>query len=108
MLSLSDILSRSDANSEVSQEGPRSEREDSDYEEDLEVDFESPVLDEGRDNDPNTFYGSLNLRLHRRSDSARETGSTNGTCGSPSSSSSSQNDRIPYQVHALTLLYNTN
>lgn len=97
VLSLNDILYRSDANSDASQDGPRSEREDSD-EEELGVDFEAP-LPGNEDHDVQSVpRGSLNVRIHRSGDSSRETGSTNGTCGSPSSSSSSQNDRTPYQV----------
>ncbi|XP_031392600.1 WD and tetratricopeptide repeats protein 1 isoform X2 [Punica granatum] len=102
VLSLNDILHRSDANSDASQDGPRSEREDSDFEEELEVDFDSPFPgDEGHDADASVLHGSLNLKIHRRGDLSRETGSTNGTCGSPSSSSSSQNDRMPYQPEAV-------
>ncbi|XVF36615.1 hypothetical protein REPUB_Repub19eG0072400 [Reevesia pubescens] len=99
VLSLSDILYRSEANSDASQDGPRSEREDSDYDEELELDFETSISgDEGRDVESNILHGSLNLRIHRRGDSTRETGA-NGSCGSPSSSS--QNDRAAYQPEAV-------
>ncbi|WRX29900.1 WD40 repeat - like 10 [Theobroma cacao] len=99
VLSLSDILYRSEANSDASQDGPRSDREDSDYDEELELDFETSISgDEGRDVDSNILHGSLNLRIHRRGDSTRETGA-NGSCGSPSSSS--QNDRAAYQPEAV-------
>ncbi|KAJ9146499.1 hypothetical protein P3X46_028758 [Hevea brasiliensis] len=98
-LSLSDILYRSEANSDASQDGPTSEREDSDYDEELELDFETSISgDEGRDVEPNTLHGSLNLRIHRRGDSTRETSYANGSCGSPSSS---QNDRMPYQPETV-------
>lgn len=98
VLSLGDILFRSEANSDASQDGPRSEREESDYDEEMEVDFETSISgDEGRDVESNVLHGSLNLRIHRRGDSSRETASTNDSCGSPSSSS--QNDKITYQVH---------
>lgn len=97
VLSLNDILYRSEANSDGSQDGPRSSREDSDYDEELEVDFETSVSgDEGRDSEDNILHGSLNLRIHRRGDSARETMGANGSCGSPSSSS--QSDKLSYQV----------
>ncbi|KAL5777330.1 hypothetical protein ACOSP7_010256 [Xanthoceras sorbifolium] len=100
VLSLSDILYRSEANSDASQDGPRSEREDSDYGEELEVDFETSISgDEGRDVEDNILHGSLNLRIHRRGDSSRETSGANGSCGSPSSSS--QSDRLPYQPEAV-------
>ncbi|PPD94942.1 hypothetical protein GOBAR_DD08045 [Gossypium barbadense] len=95
VLSLSDILYRSEANSDALQDGPRSEREDSVLDEELELDFETLISgDEGRDVESNIFHGSLNLRIHRRGDSTRET----GACGSPSSSS--QNG-VAYQVHIL-------
>ncbi|KAE9457359.1 hypothetical protein C3L33_10732, partial [Rhododendron williamsianum] len=98
-LSLSDILYRSEANSDASQDGPRSDREDSDYEEELELDFEtSGSGDEGRDVEANVLHGSLNLRIHRRGDSATETGRANGSCKSPSSSS--QNDKTTYLPEA--------
>ncbi|MBA0720804.1 hypothetical protein Golax_008406 [Gossypium laxum] len=95
VLSLSDILYRSEANSDALQDGPRSEREDSDFDEELELDFETSISgDEGRDVESNIFHGSLNLRIHRRGDSTRET----GACGSPSSSSL---NGVAYQVHIL-------
>ncbi|CAK7347224.1 unnamed protein product [Dovyalis caffra] len=98
-LSLSDILYRSEANSDASHDGPGSDREDSDYDEELELDFETSVSgDEGRDVEPNILHGSLNLRIHRRGDSTRDSSCTNGSCGSPSSS---QNDRMPYQPEAV-------
>ncbi|KAH7849365.1 hypothetical protein Vadar_016831 [Vaccinium darrowii] len=98
-LSLSDILYRSEANSDASQDGPRSEREDSDYEEELELDFEtSGSGDEGRDVEANVLHGSLNLRIHRRGDSATETGRANGSCKSPTSLS--QNDKTTYLPEA--------
>ncbi|CAL5332701.1 unnamed protein product [Camellia sinensis] len=100
VLSLSDILYRSEANSDASQDGPRSEREDSDYDEELELDFETSISgDEGRDVEPNVLHGSLNLRIHRRGDTAMETGRANGSCGSPMSSS--QNDRTTYQSEGV-------
>ncbi|XP_039003363.1 WD and tetratricopeptide repeats protein 1-like [Hibiscus syriacus] len=98
-LSLSDILYRSEANSDASQDGPRSDREDSDYDEELELDFETSVSSEGRDVESNMLHGSLNLRIHRRGDSTRETG-PNGSSGSPSLSS--QNGRGAYQPEAVT------
>uniref|UniRef100_A0A6N2MGI0 Uncharacterized protein n=1 Tax=Salix viminalis TaxID=40686 RepID=A0A6N2MGI0_SALVM len=53
---------------------------------------------EGRDVEPNILPGSLNLRIHRRGDSARDSSCTNGSCGSPSSS---QNDRMLYQASMI-------
>ncbi|KAF5955347.1 hypothetical protein HYC85_008203 [Camellia sinensis] len=76
------------------------EREDSDYDEELELDFETSISgDEGRDVEPNVLHGSLNLRIHRRGDTAMETGRANGSCGSPMSSS--QNDRTTYQSEGV-------
>ncbi|KAK8696599.1 hypothetical protein V6N13_001732 [Hibiscus sabdariffa] len=98
-LSLSDILYRSEADSVASQDGPRSDREDSDYDEELELDFETSISgDEGRDVESN-MLNSLNLRIHRRVDSARETG-PNGSSGSQFLSS--QNGRAAYQPEAVT------
>ncbi|KAK4802642.1 hypothetical protein SAY86_000845 [Trapa natans] len=99
LLSLNDFFYRSDVNSDASQDAPISERDNSDYEEELEVDFEAPLRgDESHEADANVLHGSFNLKIHQRGDSSRETGSTNGTCGSPSSS---QNDRVPYQPEAV-------
>ncbi|KAJ7958942.1 WD and tetratricopeptide repeats protein 1 [Quillaja saponaria] len=99
ILSLSDILLRPEGNSETSQDGPRSDRDGSDYDEELELDFETSLSgDEERDVESNIVHGSLNLRIHRRGDSFRENG---GASGSPSSSSSSQNEKVPYQPEAV-------
>ncbi|KAF7829989.1 WD and tetratricopeptide repeats protein 1 [Senna tora] len=98
IFSLSDILYRSEANSDASQDGPRSERDDSDYDEELDLDFETSILgDEERDAESNIVHGSLNLRIHRRGDS-RENAGVNGSCESPSSSS--QIDIASYQPEA--------
>lgn len=97
VLSLSDILYRSEANSDASQDGARSEREESDYDEELELDFETSLSgDEGCDVESNFLHGSLNLRIHRREESATETSRTSGSCGS--STTSSLKDRSTYQV----------
>ncbi|XP_060199008.1 protein ALTERED SEED GERMINATION 2 isoform X1 [Lycium barbarum] len=98
VLSLSDILYRSDTNSDASPDGPRSERDDSDDDDELELAFETSISgDEGRDVDPNVLHGSLNLRIHRRGDSTGETGWANGSCGSPTSS---QKEKAAYQPEA--------
>nr|GLL49029.1 WD and tetratricopeptide repeats protein 1-like isoform X1 [Ipomoea trifida] len=93
LVSLSDILYRSDANSDASQDGPRSDRGDSDDEE-LELAFETLSGDEGHEIGPNVFHGSLNLRIHRRGDT-NSTGRVNGTCGSPTSSC--QDEKASYK-----------
>ncbi|KAG9450778.1 hypothetical protein H6P81_010743 [Aristolochia fimbriata] len=83
--SSSDVNLRQEANSETSQECPRSEREDSDIEEEMELDFETSISgDEGRDIESGILRGSLNLRFHRKADSARE-------------KYSSQNENLTYQ-----------
>ncbi|XP_039070107.1 WD and tetratricopeptide repeats protein 1-like isoform X1 [Hibiscus syriacus] len=87
VLSLTDILYRSEANSDALQDGQRPEREDSDFDEELEFDFETSISgDEGHDVVSNMLHGSVNLRIHRRGDSTKETGAY-GSRGSPSSSS---------------------
>jgi WD and tetratricopeptide repeat-containing protein 1 len=97
MLSLSDILYRSEANSDTSQDGARSDRDDSDYDEELELGFETSMSDdEEHDSDSNILHGNLNLRIHRRGDSVENVGAS-GSCESPSSSSS-QNGRASFQV----------
>lgn len=88
VLSLSDILFQSEANSDASHDGLRSEIEDSDYDEEVELDFEPSVSgDEGHDVESNILRASLNLRIHRKGGSARELGGTNGSCGTVPSSS---------------------
>ncbi|KAK9713955.1 hypothetical protein RND81_06G061000 [Saponaria officinalis] len=100
LISLSDILYRSEANSDASQDGPRSEREDSDYDEELELDFETSVSgDEGREADSNVLHGSLNVRIHRRPELAREAIGSDGSCGSPSFSN--QNNKTIYQPETV-------
>ncbi|KAK2445509.1 Transducin/WD40 repeat superfamily protein [Trifolium repens] len=99
MLSLSDILYRSEANSDTSQDGARSDRDDSDYDEELELGFETSMSDdEEHDSDSNILHGNLNLRIHQRGDSRENVGAS-GLCESPSSSSS-QNGTASYQPEA--------
>lgn len=97
VLSLSDILYRSEANSDSSHDMSRSEREDSDYDEELELDIQTSLSDdEGRDPDSNAMRGSLNLRIHRvGDDKPMENTVDNASSGT---ASSSQNDRTSYQV----------
>ncbi|XP_068638965.1 protein ALTERED SEED GERMINATION 2 isoform X2 [Aristolochia californica] len=98
--SSSDVNYRQEANSDASQDCPRSEREDSDIEEEMEVDFETSISgDEGRDIESGILRGSLNLRFHRKADSAREKHSPNGSCESPSSSS--QNENLTYEPEVV-------
>ncbi|KAG8097136.1 hypothetical protein GUJ93_ZPchr0013g35771 [Zizania palustris] len=77
--SLSDLLFRSDASGSSSQEG----REDSDYDDEMELDFETSVSgDESRDSDPGLVRGSLSLRFHRRDCQTDEHSGENGSVGS--------------------------
>nr|XP_043637625.1 protein ALTERED SEED GERMINATION 2 isoform X2 [Erigeron canadensis] len=93
VLSLSDILYRSDASSDTSH--PMSGREDSDYEE-LEVDFETSISgDESHEVESNNFQPRLNVRIHRKRESAMNNCHTNSSSGSPKSSPRS--DRISRQ-----------
>jgi WD and tetratricopeptide repeat-containing protein 1 len=84
--SLSDLLFRSDVSGSSSQEG----REDSDYDDDMELDFDTSVSDdEGRDSDPGAVRGSLSLRFHRREDQTNEQSVENGLAESTSNGDSS-------------------
>ncbi|KAL0322869.1 UNVERIFIED_CONTAM: WD and tetratricopeptide repeats protein 1 [Sesamum angustifolium] len=91
VLSLSDIIYHSEGENDASIDGP--EREDSDYDEELELDFGTSISTD--DSDPNVVHRNINLRIHRRGDSTMETGRPNGSCGSPVLSS--ENDKVPYQ-----------
>ncbi|KAG0485172.1 hypothetical protein HPP92_009251 [Vanilla planifolia] len=71
--SLRKVILRTDFNSEGSPEGHEYERDDSDYEEEMELDFETSVSgDEIHNNESNILRGSLNFRFHRRGDSNEE------------------------------------
>uniref|UniRef100_A0A0A9D2H6 WD and tetratricopeptide repeat protein, putative n=1 Tax=Arundo donax TaxID=35708 RepID=A0A0A9D2H6_ARUDO len=73
--SLSDILFRSDVSGSSSQEG----REDSDYDDEMELDYETSVSgDESRENDQGVFRGSLSFRFHQREDQTNEHTCENG------------------------------
>ncbi|XP_062216646.1 protein ALTERED SEED GERMINATION 2-like isoform X2 [Phragmites australis] len=74
--SLSDILLRSDVSGSSSQEG----REDSDYDDEMELDYETSVSgDERRENDQGVFQGSLSFRFHQRDDQTNEHTGENGS-----------------------------
>ena len=106
VLSLSDILYRSEANSDSSHDMSRSEGDQSDYDEELEVDIQTSMSDdEGGDPDSNAMRGSLNLRIHRVSDDKPIENS--GDNGSSGTASSSQNDRTSYQVSFQFSNYDT-
>lgn len=104
VLSLSDILYRSEANSDSSHDMSRSEGDQSDYEEELEVDVQTSMSDDERgDPDSNAMRGSLNLRIHRVSDDDKPKENT-GDNTSSGTASSSQNDRTSYQVSFQILI----
>ncbi|CAN8299158.1 unnamed protein product [Cochlearia groenlandica] len=96
VLSLSDVIYRSEANSDSSHDMSRSERDESDYDEELEVDIEASMSDdEGQDANSNATHGSLNLRIHRAGDD--KPAENNGDNAPSGTASSSQNDRTAYQ-----------
>lgn len=98
VLSLSDIIYHSEGDNDASIGDP--EREDSDYDDELELDFETSISTErGHDVDSNVLPRNLNLRIHRRGDSTMETERPNGSCGLPVLSC--ENDKVPYQVLML-------
>ncbi|XP_062210151.1 protein ALTERED SEED GERMINATION 2-like isoform X1 [Phragmites australis] len=73
--SLSDLLFRSDASGSSSQEG----REDSDYDDEMELDYETSVSgDESRENDQGVFRGSLSFRFRQRDYQTNEHTGENG------------------------------
>ena len=95
-LSLSDILYRSDAHIDSSSDDPRSEREDSDYDEELDLDIETSISgDEGHDTEADVVHQSINLRFHGKDESAvGGADHANVPFGSPKS----QSDEKTYQV----------
>lgn len=97
-VSLSDILYRSEAYIDSSPDDPRSEREDSDYDEELELDFETSISgDEGHDTDADEVHQSINVRIPGKDESAISADHSNGSFGSPTS----QNDEKTYQPEAV-------
>ncbi|KAI3460063.1 hypothetical protein Pfo_016726 [Paulownia fortunei] len=94
VLSLSDIIYHSEGDNDASIDGP--EREDSDYDEELELDFETSISTEGgHDVDSNVLPRNLNLKIRRIGDSTMESERPNGSCGWPVLSC--ENDELPYQ-----------
>ncbi|KAL3830395.1 hypothetical protein ACJIZ3_019197 [Penstemon smallii] len=97
VLSLSDIIYHAEADNDASVDD--TEREESDYDEELELNFETSVSGEGHDADSNALPRNLNVRIHRRGESAVESGRPNGSCGSPTLSC--ENDKVPYQPETV-------
>lgn len=98
-LSLSDILYRSEAYIDSSPDDPRSEREDSDYDEELELDYETSISgDEGHDSEADMVHRSINLGIPGKDESANSADHSNGSFGSPTS----QNDGRTYQVEPVS------
>ena len=90
-----DIFSRSDVSGSSSQEG----REDSDYDDEMELDYETSVSgDESRENDQGVFRGSLSFRFHQREDQTNEHTGENG------STESAHNDDSAFQVFLFCIL----
>ncbi|KAL7127712.1 hypothetical protein ABFS83_14G269600 [Erythranthe nasuta] len=93
VLSLSDIIYHSEGDNDASIDGP--EREDSEYDEELELDFDTSISTEGGyDVDSDVLPRNLNLRIHRIGDSAVETERSNGSCEWPLLSCENE---APYQ-----------
>lgn len=97
VLSLSEIIYRSEANSDASQDDPRYDSsEESDYDEELELDFETSFSgDESPEPEENIVHGSLSVRIHRRGDSNTRSGQSNEF--SEFHSSSNQKCKLTYQ-----------
>ncbi|OAY85694.1 WD and tetratricopeptide repeats protein 1 [Ananas comosus] len=95
--SLSDILFRPDVGGP--QEG-RDDREDSDYEDEMELDFETSISgDEDRGNNESRIVrGSLNLKFHRRDDSTKEHCGVNGSKSDMPSTSECENSAYKADV----------
>ncbi|KAL6578388.1 hypothetical protein OROMI_010716 [Orobanche minor] len=95
VLSLSDIIYHSEGDNDASVlDSP--EREDSDYNEELELDFETSIHSEGgHNNDSDVLPTNLNLRIYRRGDLTMEAERPSGSCGSPVLSC--EKDEVPYQ-----------
>ncbi|KAL6527287.1 hypothetical protein OROGR_016377 [Orobanche gracilis] len=94
LLSLSDIIYHSERDNDASVlDSP--EREDSDYNEELELDFETSIPSEGgHDNDSNVLPTNLNLRIYRRGELTVEAERPSGSYGSPVLSCENE---VPYQ-----------
>lgn len=94
VLSLSDIIYHSEGDNDASIDGP--EREDSEYDEELELDFDTSISTEGgHDFDSDVLPRNLSLRIHRIVDSTTESERENGSGGLPVLSCE---DEVPYQV----------
>ncbi|KAK1405567.1 WD and tetratricopeptide repeats protein 1 [Heracleum sosnowskyi] len=77
---------------------PRSEREDSDYDEELELDFQTSTSgDEVHDTEADVVHQSINLRIPGKDESAISADHSNGSFGSPTS----QNDGKTYQPEVV-------
>ncbi|XP_057773219.1 LOW QUALITY PROTEIN: protein ALTERED SEED GERMINATION 2 [Salvia miltiorrhiza] len=93
VLSLSDIIYHTEGENDAPS---GHEREDSDYDDELELDFETLIPAEGgHDVESNVLPRNLNLRIHRRGDLNLEPGSVTGSCGLPVLSC--ENDKVPYR-----------
>lgn len=99
--SLSELLFRSEA-SDLSHDNRRAERDDSDYDDDMDVEMEFEMCvsgDDERDPESGIRPGSLNLRVRRRGDLCRYSSQRNSAPGSPPSGM--QNEDGLHQVFIL-------
>ncbi|KAG6422029.1 hypothetical protein SASPL_118590 [Salvia splendens] len=91
VLSLSDIIYHTEGEND-NPSGP--EREDSDYDDELELDFETLIPAEGgHDVESDVLPGNLNLRIHRRGDLNLNAERVTGSFGSPVSSC--EDEKVP-------------
>lgn len=94
VLSLSDIIYHTEGENDAPS-GP--EREDSDYDDELDLDFETSIPDEGGHGvDSDVLQGNLNLRIHRRGNLNLET--ERQTSSSEFPVLSCENNEVPYKV----------
>ncbi|KAH6781188.1 transducin family protein / WD-40 repeat family protein [Perilla frutescens var. hirtella] len=95
VLSLGDIIYHTEGDNDAPT-GPEREDSDYDYDDELQLDFETSISAErGHDVDSNVLPGNLNLRIQRRGDLNLETETLTGSHGLPVLSC--ENDKVPYQ-----------
>lgn len=95
MLSLSDIIYHTEGENDAP---GAPEREDFDYDDELELDFETSIPAEGHDADSDVLSGNINLIFHGRGDLNLNLESERliSSCGFPVSSC--ENHKVPYKV----------
>lgn len=94
VLSLNDIIYHTEGDNDAPSVP---EREDSDYDDEHELDFETSIRTEGgHDVDSDPLPGNLNLRTHRRGDLNLESERLNSSSGLPGLAC--EIDKVWYQV----------